>query len=185
MARLRAPAPFAGRGAGGLAACGVPPLTILNFSGLPAALCSAARMTRFGSGPSATSIRPARNTDLDRQFPVVQRPLAFLQVVRNISCPASSSAASTALRNASGEISPLGRGSSTGGSSATAIADPVSIDSDAGAGLTATACGPMAAVASAFGPLLRLRSASNGEGLPKGEAAGSTSSQFFPRSTTA
>ncbi len=41
MARLRAPAPLAGRGAAGFAATGAPPLTILNFSGLPAALLSA------------------------------------------------------------------------------------------------------------------------------------------------
>src|SRR5271157_1401657 len=39
-ARLRAPAPFAGRGAG-FAATGVPLLTILNFRGLPAAMFSA------------------------------------------------------------------------------------------------------------------------------------------------
>src|SRR5208337_5581333 len=40
-ARLRAPAPFAGRGADGFAATCVPPLTILNFSGLSVALLNA------------------------------------------------------------------------------------------------------------------------------------------------
>src|SRR5271166_1283283 len=174
MARLRAPAPFAGRGAVGFAAAGAAPLTSLNFSGLPVALLSAVLITRFGSGPSATSISTCEMATLTETSNPRTDHSPSSRLCASISFPDSSSAVNTALRTRSGEISPSGCGASEGGTSATAVAVPTSIvadlvDKSAGA---SPAGGPgfvKLGCAAAFGPLLRLRSASNGEGLPNGE----------------
>src|SRR5271165_309066 len=106
-ARLRAPAPFDGRvdGGGDLGANWTPPLTILNFKGLPAALARASCTMRLGPSPKATStITCDIATFTDTSWPrTVHSPSSRLWA--SICWFASSKAARTALRASSGVTS--------------------------------------------------------------------------------
>src|SRR5271157_240643 len=134
-------------------------------------------MTRFGSGPNATSISTCEIPTLTVTSEPLKDHSPSSRLCASISCPASSSADSMAFRTSSDEISSVDGGGSATVSSATAVADPASIEAD---DVAEPAAPPAAAgsesvkldCASAFGPLLRLRSASNGDGRANGEAAG-------------
>src|SRR5271157_2727568 len=127
-------------------------------------------MTRFGSGPSATSISTCEMPTLTVTSEPLNDHSPSSRLCASISCPASSSAASTALRASSGEISSFDVGGSAAVSSATAVAVPA--DDVADSPIAALSKSVKLGCASAFGPLLRLRSASNGDGRANGEAAG-------------
>src|SRR5271157_5207690 len=134
-------------------------------------------MTRFGSGPSATSISTCEMPTLTVTSEPLNDHSPSSRLCASISCPASSSAASTALRASSGEISSFDGGGSAAVSSATAVAVPASIAANevadsAAASAEAESESVKLGCASALGPLFRLRSASNGDGLVNGEAAG-------------
>src|SRR5664279_2323646 len=178
MARLRAPAPFAGRADGG-AALGVncdPPLTILNFSGLPVALRRASCTMRLGPSPSATSTMTCDMATFTETSWLRTLHSPDSRLCASICWPASSRAPRTAFRATSGVTSSV---ASAGGSSlaiATATATDDSIAVLATGVLPATLLGvPTSALViagvSALGSLLRLRSDSNGDGPLNGDVA--------------
>src|SRR5271157_1822136 len=146
-------------------------------------------MTRFGSGPSATSISTCEMPTLTVTSETLNDHSPSSRLCASISCPASSSAASTALRASSGEISSFDRGGSAAVSSATAVAVPADDDDVADSTMAAGSESVKLGCASAFGPPLRLRSASNGDGLLNGDAAGERvvedSASLDDRETTA
>src|SRR5271157_3268981 len=178
MARLRAPAPFVGRATGG-AALGAncdPPLTILNFSCFPVARAKASCTMLRGPSPSATStITCDIATFTDTSWPrTLHSPDSRLWA--SICCPASSKATKTALRARAGVTSV---GASAGCSTvatatATAVGESTRVLAAAdslGETLNALTGGSASAGASALGSLLRLRSASNGDGPLNGDDA--------------
>ena len=131
-------------------------------------------MIRFGSGPKATSIMTCEiATFTETSIPRTDHSPSS-RLCASTCCPASSNAPSTALRAVSAEISLLVGCAATSGSTATAVAVPVTILPDS-AGPSVAEAGtppPKPGCTSAFGSRLRLRSASNGDGRENGEAAG-------------